>query len=493
MRIQVIFGILLIFTKAAMGLLFQDPVVCRFNESSQCYIALGQRLHLQMPLEDRFELKITDKTSTTRFILKYRKTQSNPPKPNLPRWQFVKDNKTMILTSAERNDSGTYTLDIYDANRNTKGSYTFQVNIAAEVSSVNMWYSCLLPGVMKVYCSADGDNFRFNWTSDLNTFPQLEDGSSTVVLNKDHHGNVTCHVENHVSRDHNTTELHPCPEPTTAVISSTTSNDGLLFQDPVVCRFNESSQCYVALGQRLHLQIPLEDGIELKITDKTSTTHLILKYRKTQSNPPKPNHPRWQFVKDNKTMILTSAERNDSGTYTLDTFDANGNNKGIYSLQLYIEAEVSSVNMWYSCLSPGVMKVYCSADGDNLRFNWTSDLNTFPQLENGSSTVVLNKDHHGNVTCHVENHVSRDHNTTELHPCPEPTTAVISSTTSNDVTSSTQSTYVTSCTQSTYSFMVFVSVWIFEVIILLSLLVGAFYIYTRIYRQQIITDNQEAE
>ncbi|KAF4092386.1 hypothetical protein AMELA_G00020480 [Ameiurus melas] len=74
--------------------------------------------------------------------------------------------------------------------------------------------------------------------------------------------------------------------------------------------------------------------------------------------------------------------------------------------------------MWYSCVSPGVMKVYCSADGDNLRFNWTSDLNTLPQLENGTSTVILNKDHHGNVTCHVENHVSHHHNTTELHPCP---------------------------------------------------------------------------
>ncbi|KAF4092388.1 hypothetical protein AMELA_G00020550, partial [Ameiurus melas] len=73
--------------------------------------------------------------------------------------------------------------------------------------------------------------------------------------------------------------------------------------------------------------------------------------------------------------------------------------------------------MWYSCVSPGVMKVYCSADGDNLHFNWTSDLNTLPQLENGTSTVILNKDHHGNVTCHVENHISHDNNTTELHSC----------------------------------------------------------------------------
>ncbi|KAF4092385.1 hypothetical protein AMELA_G00020460, partial [Ameiurus melas] len=98
MRTQVIFGILLIFTQAAMGLLFQDPVVCRFNESSQCYVALGQQLHLQLPLEDGFDLKIKDKNSTTRLILKYRKHQSTPPKIRSPRWQFVKHDKTMILT-----------------------------------------------------------------------------------------------------------------------------------------------------------------------------------------------------------------------------------------------------------------------------------------------------------------------------------------------------------------------------------------------------------
>ncbi|XP_053544422.1 uncharacterized protein LOC128635436 [Ictalurus punctatus] len=325
MRIQVIFGILLIFTQAAMGLLFQDPVVCRFSESSQCYVALGQRLHLQMPLEDGFELKITDKTSTTRLILRYRKTQSNPPKPNHPRWQFVKDNKTMILTSAERSDSGTYTLDTFDANGNNKGSYTLQL-----------------------------------------------------------------------------------------------TTEGLLFQDPVVCRFNESRQCYVALGERLHLQMPLEDGFELKITDKTSTDRFILKYRKTQSNPPKPSHPRWQFVKDYKTMILTSAERNDSGTYTLDTFDANGNNKGIYSLQLNIEAMVSSVKVWYSCLCAEVRKAHCSADGDNLRFIWTADLSTLTQLGTAHSTFLLDKNHQGNITCNIENHVSHDRKTIELHPCSDP-------------------------------------------------------------------------
>ncbi|XP_047657165.1 uncharacterized protein LOC113659133 isoform X6 [Tachysurus fulvidraco] len=396
---QIIFGILLTFTGAALGSLFQDHVVCRFNQSNQCYVAVGQRLHLQMPLEDGFDLK------TTSLILRYRKNQSSPtPTPRLPRWQFVNDNKTMILTSAERNDSGTYTLNIFDVDGRSKGNSTLQVNIEAQVSSVKVSYNCLFSGVMKVTCSADGDNLHFSWTSDFKTLPQLENGTSTVTLEQHHQGNITCHVENHVSRHHDTAELHQCP--------------GSQFQDHVVCRFNQSNQCYVAVGQRLHLQMPLEDGFDLQ------TTSLILRYRKTQNSPPTPRLPRWQFINDTKTMILTSAERNDSGTYTLNIIDVDGRSKGSYTLQVNIEAQVSSVKLSYSCLSSGVMKVTCSADGDNLHFSWTSDFNTLPQLENGTSTITLEQDHQGNITCHVENNVNRHHDTAELHQCPAQVSSV---------------------------------------------------------------------
>ncbi|XP_034165740.2 uncharacterized protein LOC113527892 isoform X2 [Pangasianodon hypophthalmus] len=225
---------------------------------------------------------------------------------------------------------------------------------------------------------------------------------------------------------------------------------GLLFQDPVVCRFNQRNQCCVALGQRLHLQMVMEDGLVLNKNNGTFDKAVILRYRKTQSNPPKPNSPKWQCVNDNKTIILiTIAERSDSGTYTLDIFDAKGNKKDNYTLQLNTEATVSSVKVTYSCLSPELRKVCCSADGDNLHFHWNSDLIKLTQLEDENSAFLLDKNNHGNVSCHVKNHVSHDHNTIAVHPCP--------------------------------GFMVFLSVWLFEVIILVSLFVGAFYIYTRTY------------
>ncbi|KAF7698369.1 hypothetical protein HF521_004879 [Silurus meridionalis] len=116
-------------------------------------------------------------------------------------------------------------------------------------------------------------------------------------------------------------------------------------------------------------------------------------------------------------MILSSAERNDSGTYMLDTFDEEGTAADSYILQLRIEAEVTTVNLWYTCLSSEGMKVYCSADGDNITYSWTSNLHPLAQLENGTNNHTLSKEHNGKVTCFIENHVSHHHNTTVLHQC----------------------------------------------------------------------------
>ncbi|XP_047657184.1 uncharacterized protein LOC125138883 isoform X2 [Tachysurus fulvidraco] len=122
------------------------------------------------------------------------------------------------------------------------------------------------------------------------------------------------------------------------------------------------------------------------------------------------------------------------------------------SRKILFAAQVSSVKLSYSCLFPEVRRVFCSADGDNLHYSWTSAFNT--RLEDNNKTIVLDIIHNNNnVTCHVENHVSHEHNSINLPTC--------------------------------IDFMiVFVLVWLFEVIILLSVLVGSLYIYPRIYRKQ---------
>ncbi|KAG9276228.1 hypothetical protein AMEX_G8520, partial [Astyanax mexicanus] len=159
------------------------------------------------------------------------------------------------------------------------------------------------------------------------------------------------------------------------------SSAGLITVGPQ-CRSDQTCVFYEALEHPMHLQLPSESELTLKKIDER-VSQVILKCKK-QKILIHLNYPRWQFVSEHRTMIITRAEKNDSGRYRLETFDSEGTNKGVYDFHLTIEGRLFPV-FSYACCS---------------------------------------------------------------------------------------------------GLMVFVSVWLFEVIILVSLLVGAFYIYTRIYRKQ---------
>ncbi|XP_046722221.1 uncharacterized protein LOC124396898 isoform X2 [Silurus meridionalis] len=364
MRIQVIFGILWIFSQTAAVLLFQDPVVCKFNKNEQCYVALGEQLHLQIPPAYAFNLNMRDDTSAIRTIIRFRNNNPNSKKSDLPRWQFVKENNTVILTSAETSDSGTYILDTSDAGGTLTGSYTLQLNINERTNlSSNVTDTTGLLFKDPVVCTFTGnDQCYVDLEEELHLQMPSVDGFNlnmvdktsakrTILRYRKNHSNPPkpnfprWHIVNDLMiltsaerSDSGTYILDTFDAEGTATGRYTLQLNikGLLFPDPV-CIFTGNDQCYVALGEELHLQMPSVDGFDLNMIDKTPAKRTILRYRKTQSNPPKPNFPRWQFVNNNNTMILTSAERNDSGTYILDTFDTGGTATGRYTLQLNIE------------------------------------------------------------------------------------------------------------------------------------------------------------
>ncbi|KAF5893324.1 uncharacterized protein DAT39_016958, partial [Clarias magur] len=344
--------------------------------------------------------------------------------------------------------------------------YRKQRKTKTQVSSVKVHYSCSSPGVMNVSCSSDGDNLRFNWTSDLNKNLQLENGNRTLILVKDLHGKVICSVENHVSRDHITAELHPCPDRLLIILSlvfvllimisifafymykkkqgqknkEASSQEGReLVYAQVAHLPMDRIETTPGMSQSRNEGVEYAEVVPRATKRKQKKKEDEVQYGELVFNTPARN--KHKVAKEPDDCVYSHvqhshAERNNSGTYTVDTFDVNGNNKGNYSLQLNIEAQVSSVKVSCNWLSPEVIKLSCSADGDNLRFNWTPDLNKTLQLENRTSTLILDKDHHGKVTCSVENHVSRDHITTERHPCPE-TTPVSGTTTANPAMNST--------------------------------------------------------
>ncbi|XP_037400600.1 uncharacterized protein LOC119265120 isoform X2 [Pygocentrus nattereri] len=252
------------------------------------------------------------------------------------------------------------------------------------------------------------------------------------------------------------------------LVMFTEAGVGLLSMNPV-CRFNQSDPCYGAVGRPLYLQLPYEYELHLKKIINGAPTERIFKFINHKITLKHPDYPRWQFVADNRTMIISSAEKRDSGRYILDTFDSRGNNR-VYHLQLVIEAVVSSVTVTDSCLSIEKRNVYCSSDGDNVQYSWT--FQHTHQLADVNQTLLLDKEVHGSVTCYAQNHVSHGKKTIEIQQCPDPTTVTPISTLKPKVTPRTQS-----------GDIVFVSVWVLEIIILLSLL-GGFHIYARIQRKQ---------
>ncbi|KAK3521117.1 hypothetical protein QTP86_015411 [Hemibagrus guttatus] len=238
----------------------------------------------------------------------------------------------MILTSAERSDSGTYTLNIFDEDGRSKGSYTLQVTIEDLILPIlSSVCGILIVLAVLAFCIYKKRQGLTNKEAP-GQYEGVEYGTVVTSNQKKKEDEVQC--------------------------------GELVFNTPAQKKSKVSKvqeECVYSGVQHSH------------------------------------------------------AERSDSGTYTLNIFDVGGRSKGNYTLQVTIEARVSSVKLSYRCLSSEVRKVYCSADGDNLHFNWTPD--SIIRMENDNKTLVLDKKHNEKVTCHVKNHVSRDHNSTDLLEC----------------------------------------------------------------------------
>ncbi|CAI5651997.1 unnamed protein product [Oreochromis niloticus] len=114
----------------------------------------------------------------------------------------------------------------------------------------------------------------------------------------------------------------------------------------------------------------------------------------------------------NGTFRINNLSRNDSGNYTLQTFDSDGLSKGEWTLQLFIQAPVSSVLLVSECLSQGEMRVSCSSEGgDSPQYSWTLDGRTLTDAElfseNNETNIITLKQHvSGRLVCSVRNKVS---------------------------------------------------------------------------------------
>ncbi|XP_063340878.1 uncharacterized protein LOC134635417 isoform X2 [Pelmatolapia mariae] len=170
----------------------------------------------------------------------------------------------------------------------------------------------------------------------------------------------------------------------------------------------DGAQCYGALGGSVDIQLIDSETPKCELL-KNSSKILYVGNNKVISNTIK---DRSLFILSNGTFRIHNLSRNDSGKYTLETFDSNGHKLPERSLQLFIQAPVSSVLLVSECLSQGEMRVSCSSKGgDSPQYSWTLDGRTLTDAEilstsNKTNNIILKRHVSGHLVCSVRNNVS---------------------------------------------------------------------------------------
>ncbi|XP_037635564.1 hepatocyte cell adhesion molecule-like isoform X1 [Sebastes umbrosus] len=170
------------------------------------------------------------------------------------------------------------------------------------------------------------------------------------------------------------------------------------------------AQCYGALGGNVVVQL-MDSASEIPIYRwfKEITKMLDGRGNVILSNL---TGTRFSFTPSNGTFRINELSRTDGGEYELETYDS-AEQSSERTLQLTIQAPVSSVLLVTECLSQGEMKVSCSSEGgDSLQYSWTLDGRTLTDAEllsgNPETNNVTLKQHvSGLLVCSVRNNVSR--------------------------------------------------------------------------------------
>ncbi|XP_067104517.1 uncharacterized protein [Osmerus mordax] len=114
----------------------------------------------------------------------------------------------------------------------------------------------------------------------------------------------------------------------------------------------------------------------------------------------------------NGTLRINKIGKEYSDKYTMDTTQESTGAFSEHTLQLFIEAPVSSPRLVISeCLPQGGMRMSCSCEGDSPRYSWTLDgqaLNDSRVVHDEErSSVTLERGTVGKLTCTINNHISQ--------------------------------------------------------------------------------------
>ncbi|XP_063343412.1 T-cell surface antigen CD2-like [Pelmatolapia mariae] len=183
----------------------------------------------------------------------------------------------------------------------------------------------------------------------------------------------------------------------------------------------DGAQCYGPLGGTVDIQL-MDSTSEMPRYQLSKNTLKILDVinNKVISNS---IGDRSTLFLSNGTFRVNKLSRKDSSKYSLKTFNSDGKSLGERTLQLFIQAPVSSVLLISECLSQGERRVSCSSErANNPQYSWTLDGHTLTDAEllsgNNETNIITLKQHvSGHLVCSVRNNVSYVYKEQRISTC----------------------------------------------------------------------------
>ncbi|CAN9514950.1 unnamed protein product [Ophioblennius macclurei] len=181
----------------------------------------------------------------------------------------------------------------------------------------------------------------------------------------------------------------------------------------------DGALCHGALGGSVFLQL-MDDASEVPRYEWRKGDRTLLKGKKSTVTT---SNIDGLFSPSNGTVKINNLNRSDGGIYNLTIRGEDGKPTGQRSLNLSIQAPVTSVHLTSHCLPLGEKRVSCSSvGGDSPQYRWTLDGRTLTDDElvpdtNDTDSMTLKLEVVGHLVCWVHNHISNASGKVELTTC----------------------------------------------------------------------------
>ncbi|XP_042069219.1 pregnancy-specific glycoprotein 22-like isoform X2 [Haplochromis burtoni] len=407
-------------------------------------------------------LKVLPSVNITMFNLKKEKIMIDKEFNN--RLQFIIKNGTLKITNMRRNDSGQYSIEVFNSDGVQEKNIHFTLDVkdngkvealvAVDETTCDLRKntcpcSPILEGTVYIQVMTDASG------SEMKCLKVLPKGNITVFSIKKEKittdkkfnnrlqfiiKNGTLKITNLKRNDSgrysvevfNSNGVQEKNIHFTLDVEDNGNVEALIPGDETTCDLRTNTcPCSPILEGTVYIQVMTDaSGHEmkcLKVLPRGNITMFNIKKEKIMIDKEFSN--RLTFIIKNGTFKITNVKRNDSGQYSIEVFNSDGvQEKNIhFTLDVKdngkVEAPVSSVLLVSECLSQGEMRVSCSSEGgDSPQYSWTLDGRTLTDAEllsgsNKTNIITLKQHVSGNLVCSVRNNVSNDFKEERISTC----------------------------------------------------------------------------